>query len=97
MVVDERSRRRGEPTLRWDSSSLREDHPMPADSTTGADFVLTLREPERALLLAMLKHELGETRVEAHHTDNPEYRESVIQREDVIRGLLARLQATQTK
>lgn len=65
---------------------------MPTESTTSAAFVLPLSEEERTLLLAMMEHELGEVRVEAHHTDNLEYRQSVIRREELIRGLLAKLQ-----
>lgn len=93
MEVDEPVRHRGVPTIRKDSKW--EGNPMPTESTTSADFVLTLNEGERDVLLALLKHELGEVRVEVHHTDNREYRESVVQRAEVIRGLMEKLQEPQ--
>ena len=57
-----------------------------------AEFNLVLNEQERAELLRILKNYLGETRVEVHHTHTPAYRENVQREENVIRGLLERLQ-----
>jgi hypothetical protein len=57
-----------------------------------AEFVLPLTLEERQILLRVMEHELGETRVEAHHTDNLQYRESVHLRANLIRGILQKLQ-----
>jgi hypothetical protein len=57
-----------------------------------AEFNLPINEQERAELLRVLKSSLGETRVEVHHTHTPGYRESVKQEEEVIRGLLRKIQ-----
>ena len=57
-----------------------------------AEFNLLINEQERAELLRVLKNSLGETRVEVHHTHTPAYRESVKEEEEVIRGLLEKIQ-----
>jgi hypothetical protein len=59
-----------------------------------AEFNLLLNAQEREELLRVLKSSLGETRVEVHHTHTPGYRENVKQEEEVIRGLLQKLQGT---
>ena len=56
------------------------------------EFNLPINDSERAQLLRVLKNSLGETRVEVHHTHTPGYRESVKHEEDVIRGLLQKLE-----
>jgi hypothetical protein len=57
-----------------------------------ADFHLPLNDQERDYLQALLKTMLTETRVEVHHTHTPGFREKVIAEEDLVRGLLAKLQ-----
>lgn len=52
---------------------------------------LNLSAQERQYLAELLQSELKETRVEEHRTRTPSYREHIVQREDVIRGLLAKL------
>ena len=61
-----------------------------------AEFNLSLNDQERAELLRVLKNSLGETRVEVHHTHTPGYRESVKHEEEVIRGLLQKLENSPT-
>lgn len=61
-----------------------------------AEFNLLINEQERAELLRVLRNSLGETRVEVHHTHTPGYRESVKHEEEVIRGLLEKLQGQTT-
>ena len=56
---------------------------------------LHLSADERQYLRDLLQSELKETRVEEHRTRTPSYREHIVQREDVIRGLLAKLAATE--
>jgi hypothetical protein len=43
---------------------------------------------ERAELLTLLERELAETRVEAHHTHTPSFRDGVLHQEAVLRRLL---------
>jgi hypothetical protein len=57
------------------------------------DIQLNLSDQERKYLTDFLQSELKETRVEEHRTRTPSYREHIVQREDVIRGLLAKLAA----
>lgn len=52
---------------------------------------LTLTKEERDSLLNLLKKELGETRVEFHHTQNIDYRKQVRHQEDLFRGLIDKL------
>jgi hypothetical protein len=52
---------------------------------------LLIDEQERALMLGLLDQALGETRVEAHRTHTPTYREDVLHHEEVIRRLIAKL------
>jgi hypothetical protein len=58
-----------------------------------AEFNLMINEQERSELLRILRDYLGQTRVEVHHTHTPGYRENVKHEEEVIRGLLQRLQS----
>jgi hypothetical protein len=53
---------------------------------------LTLNNQERDELLLLLRHALGEARVEVHHTHTPNYRENVKTEEGVIRRLLEKVQ-----
>jgi hypothetical protein len=56
-------------------------------------FALQLSADERALLSRLVEQALGETRVEAHHTHTPDFRQQVLQQENLLRDLLARLRA----
>jgi len=64
---------------------------MSTDSTTPAGLLLSIDPEEQVLLKEMLEHALGEARVEAHHTDNRQYRESILHRTELMRGLIERL------
>lgn len=52
---------------------------------------LAFDDAERTLMVGLLEHALGETRVEAHRTHTPSYREGVLENEALIRRLLAKL------
>jgi hypothetical protein len=56
-----------------------------------AEQQLTLSDEEREYLAALLENTLKETLVEEHRTRTPSYRRDVVHREDIIRGLLAKL------
>jgi hypothetical protein len=58
-----------------------------------SEFNLPINEQEREELLLLLKNALAETRVEVHHTHTPGYRENVKEEEEVIRGLLEKIEA----
>lgn len=58
---------------------------------SSTEWTLDLNSAERELLLAILTHELGEVRVEAHHTHSPVFHDSVVHRAGVIRSLLEKL------
>jgi hypothetical protein len=64
---------------------------IPWEGNLMAELNLSLTEQERAELLKLLEHELGETRVELHRTHTPGFRESVQLEEKVIRSLLDKL------
>lgn len=54
---------------------------------------LNLTPDEAAVLLRLVGSALGETRVEVHRTHhNPQFRQEVLEEEDLLRGLLAKLQ-----
>lgn len=55
------------------------------------EFDLTLSASERECLIEVLERALKETRVEEHRTRTPSYREHVVEREDIIKGLLSKL------
>jgi hypothetical protein len=57
-----------------------------------AEQNLVLSETERSELARLLRRELGETRVEAHHTHTPDYREKVLKNEELLRGLLNKVE-----
>jgi hypothetical protein len=56
-----------------------------------AESTLMVTQEEAAYLVELLEKTLKETRVEEHRTRAPGYREHVIQRENVIIGLLKKL------
>jgi hypothetical protein len=56
-----------------------------------ADVSVMFTEEERAELLRLVEHSLGETRVEVHRTHTPDFRADVQREEQVLRGLLTKL------
>ncbi len=65
---------------------------MSTNRTGTANLTLALTEEERTELLRLLRQDLGETRVEAHHTHTPGYREGVLKEEQLLRGLIEKIQ-----
>lgn len=57
-----------------------------------AEFHLQLSEREKQYLEGLLASALGETRVEAHRTHTPGYREQVLSEENLVRELLDKVQ-----
>lgn len=57
---------------------------------------LAIDAEERAELVTLLERELGETRVEAHRTHSPDFRERVKHQESVLRRLLEKLNGLRT-
>jgi hypothetical protein len=57
------------------------------------ELQLTLTDEERAFLAEFLKKSLKEMRIEEHRTRTPSYREFIIEREQLIDGLLHKLGA----
>jgi hypothetical protein len=51
---------------------------------------ITISEEERLELVRILEQELRESRVEAHRTHTPEYRERVLDEQAMLRDLLDR-------
>ena len=62
-----------------------------------SEIQLNLSDHERQYLAELLQSELKQTRVEEHRTRSPSYREHIVEREDVIRGLLDKLAAAQVE
>jgi hypothetical protein len=56
-----------------------------------ADSLLTVTAEERQFLVELLELVLKDTRVEEHRTRTPSYREHILQRENLIAGLLGKL------
>ncbi len=52
---------------------------------------LTIDDEERAELMTLLERALAETRVEAHRTHTPGFRDQVLHQEAVVRRLLDKL------
>ncbi len=52
---------------------------------------IELTENEFEILATLLKKEIEETRVELHHTKNAEFREFLREREETLKGMLAKL------
>ena len=57
---------------------------------------LTLTGEERENLLCLLRQALAESRVEAHRTHTPAFRESVLGHQGMIRSLIDRLEAARS-
>jgi hypothetical protein len=60
-------------------------------TTVTPQFSLVLSEEERTQLLSLLEQILRDTRVEAHRTDAPNYREWVEHRELLLQNVINRL------
>ena len=57
------------------------------------EIILKLTSDETAELLRLVSAALGDTRVEVHRTHHtPEFRDNVKQEEDLLRGILKKLQ-----
>ncbi len=56
-------------------------------------MAIELSPQDKELLTGLLEKELDETRSELHHTQRHEYKESLKERERLVRDLLARLLA----
>jgi hypothetical protein len=52
---------------------------------------IDLSEAERTLLASILEKELEDIRSELHHTRGHEYKESLKEREALVRGLMAKV------
>lgn len=61
---------------------------MPTDMKSPNTLTVTLSEEERDTILQLLETELGETRVEVHHTHTPDFRDKVKHREVVTAALI---------
>ncbi len=58
-----------------------------------ANIVFNLTSDEIVMLRRLVDTALGDTRIEVHRTHHsPEFREEVKQEEELLRGLLAKLQ-----
>jgi hypothetical protein len=63
---------------------------MSPTQTVETHVVLT--PDEKAYLVRVLSNAIEETRVEVHRTHTPNYRDRVLAEEQLIRGLLAKLE-----
>jgi len=54
---------------------------------------IDLSQPETELMAGLLEKELDEIRSELHHTQGHDYKERLKEREQLVRGLLAKLNA----
>ena len=73
---------------------VREDHLVPA-AKKGNDMAesrIVLSQEEREYLLRLLETAMGETRVEAHRTHQPDFRTKVLAEEELLRGLISKLE-----
>lgn len=52
---------------------------------------IELTDGEFEILSTLLRKEIEETRVELHHTKSTEFREFLREREDALKGMLAKL------
>jgi hypothetical protein len=70
-----------------------EDQFMTGTTNPSPQFSLTLTPEERAELERLVEQNLGDTRVEVHRTHTPDYRQQVLQQEDLLRRLLVKLRS----
>jgi hypothetical protein len=57
---------------------------------------IDLSQPEKELVTGLLEKELDEIRSELHHTQGHDYKDRLREREQLVRGLLAKLTASST-
>lgn len=57
------------------------------------DYRISLTEEEKDTLKSLLRTELDDSRVEVHHTITPTFRDQVKRQEELIRGLLSKLES----
>ena len=62
-------------------------------TTVTPQHTLALSEDERTQLLSLLAQVLRDTRVEAHRTDAPDYREWIERRESILQNVINRLRS----
>ncbi|MBM4071088.1 MAG: hypothetical protein FJ271_19400 [Planctomycetes bacterium] len=62
-----------------------------------SDTSLTLTHAERDYLVQLLDHVLHDARIEEHRTRTPSYRQIVIEQENLLSGVLAKLRAAADK
>ncbi len=60
--------------------------------TQAIETHVMLTPEEKAYLMRTLSNAIGETRVEVHRTHTPNYRDRVLEEEQLLRGLLAKLE-----
>jgi len=65
-------------------------------ATVAGEFVLELEPEERKQLLELLERSLQQTLIEEHRTDALNYRQHIVQREQVILKILTKLKTTGT-
>jgi hypothetical protein len=56
-----------------------------------AESSLTLTTEERQFLVGLLELVLKDTQIEEHRTRTPSYRDHILQRENLINGLLGKV------
>ncbi len=66
-----------------------------SEMAISASTTLLLNDQEKNYLEGILKADLSETRVEVRRTDTPEYHDELRRREEMIRGLLVRIGASE--
>ncbi len=59
-----------------------------------AEHHVLLTQAEKEYLLRILQTAFGETRVEAHRTHSPNYRQTVLAEEELLRSLISKLEKT---
>jgi hypothetical protein len=64
---------------------------MSQEKSPTSEHTITLTAEQRTELLHLLEHTLGETRVEAHRTHTPDYRDGVLRKEAMLRELIQKL------
>ena len=57
-----------------------------------ANVQITLSPEERQYLLRILETAIGESRVEAHRTHTPDFRERVHEEQNLLKNLLSKLE-----
>ena len=54
-------------------------------------MTIDLADSERDLLVRLLDHAIGEIRVEVRRTRTPDFHDSLVNEEQVLKGLLAKI------